>query len=67
MSSRSLPVLVAAMFLGACRVYGAAPAAGQQIPATLERVTGSPVWSYILFGLIGAAAVLLIYRGIRAR
>jgi hypothetical protein len=66
MSGKWVPVLVVAMILVASCVY-AASSAGQRIPATLERVTGNRVWSYVLFGLMGASAVLLIYRGIRAR
>ena len=38
-----------------------------ELPATLERVTGHRAVAYVLFFVLAALAVLVIFRGIRAR
>ena len=56
--------ILAAAVLSAGAVFAALP---KNLPATFEPVTGSPITAYVLFGMFGFLAVLLIYRGIRAR
>ncbi len=65
MSGKRVGPLVAAMTLAAGSALAAS--AERKVPETLECVSGNAILSYVLFGLLGAFAVLLIYRGIRAR
>jgi hypothetical protein len=59
----ALVVLTASLTL----VEGAPSAAQEKLPASLERVTGNTAISYAFFTVLAGIAVLLIYRGIRAR
>ena len=68
MSLKWMAVLMAAMVLAAGWVYAEAT----EIPHTMEKVRGKDnvstvIMCFALFGLMGGFAVLLIYRGIRAR
>jgi len=70
MVTRGTLVVLAALVVlatGLTVVQGAPPAAQQKLPASLERVTGNTAFSYASFAVLGGIAVLLIYRGIRAR
>ena len=58
-------LVVAAVLYAACAQ--AAPPPKEDLPATLERVTGSRGLSYSLFAVMAFLTVLLIYRGIRSR
>lgn len=46
---------------------GAPVAKSPELPASLYPATGNPAFSYAAFGVLAGIAVLLIYRGIRAR
>jgi Na+/phosphate symporter len=68
MKGTSLVLAVLVMLAAGLAVAQGAPAAAQEkLPASLQRVTGNPAFSYAAFAVLAGIAVLLIYRGIRAR
>ena len=63
-----IALITAAVLLVYVTCIQAAPAPEtQDMPATLERITGNKVLSYCIFGVLAFLAVLLVFRGIRAR
>jgi hypothetical protein len=59
--------MLVVLAVGLTAAQGAPVAKGPPLPASLDRVTGNPAFSYAAFGVLAGIAVLLIYRGIRAR
>jgi len=65
--ARLVLAMLVVLAAGLTFVEGAPPAAQKELPASLEQVTGNTAISYAFFAVLAGIAVLLIYRGIRAR
>jgi hypothetical protein len=66
MRLRSLAWIPAA--LGLCAGgLGAVGEAAKDLPATVDQVTGPPMVAWAFFGVLAFFAVVLVYRGVRAR
>lgn len=66
MRLRSLAWIPAALGLCAGGLW-AAPGAAKDLPATVDPVTGSQMVAWVFFGVLAFFAVVLVYRGVRAR
>ena len=66
MRARSLAWVPATLGLCSGGLW-AAPEGAKDLPATVDRITGPQIVAWGFFGVLAFFAVVLVYRGVRAR